>query len=236
MGPRGGEETMQQPSAASQPRRFVLLAVVASLVLVADFVTKEIALAAFSPYDPIELLGGLLKLTIVFNSGAAFSIGTGITWFFSLVMIIVIAVILRISRKLRSPAWTCALGLILGGAAGNLIDRIWRAASREVSSSLVGPNATGTLAERLFTPSAPLQGHVVDWIQVPNFPVFNLADSGVVCGAILAVLLSFRGINLDGSREPAKTNDAAGGEEESASPNGSTGSASPSPSEEDDRE
>ncbi|TDQ43642.1 signal peptidase II [Actinorugispora endophytica] len=177
----------------------------------ADFVTKEIALANFSPYDPVELLGGFLRLTLVFNSGAAFSIGTGVTWVFSLVMIGVILYILWMSRKLYSAWWAVSLGLILSGATGNFIDRLWRPDTRELSAALVGPEARGTLWERLLSPPSPLNGHVVDWIQLPNYPVFNIADSGIVCGGVLTVVLAFRGINIDGTREsggPGKTGPA----------------------------
>jgi signal peptidase II len=95
---------------------------------------------------------------------------------YSLIAITVIVVILRTSRRIRSRGWAITLGLLLGGATGNLIDRIFR-----------GP--------------APFRGWVVDWIQIPHWPVFNLADSAIVCGGILAVLLSARGISLDGQRE-----------------------------------
>ncbi|UOE21821.1 signal peptidase II [Thermobifida halotolerans] len=173
--------------------------------MVADFVTKEIALARFSPYDPVELLGGLLRLTLVFNPGAAFSIGTGMTWVFSLIVVAVIGYILWTAPRLRSAGWAVALGLILSGATGNFIDRIWRPNTRELSSSLVGPEAPGTLLDRLLSPPSPMYGHVVDWIQIPYWPVFNIADSAIVCGGVLAVLLAFRGINIDGTREADKT-------------------------------
>ena len=93
-----------------------------------------------------------------------------------MIAITVIVVILRSSRRIRSVPWAITLGLLLGGATGNLIDRIFRSPG-------------------LF------RGWVVDWIQVPHWPVFNLADSAIVCGGILAVLLSARGIRLDGQRE-----------------------------------
>ncbi|GAA3976058.1 signal peptidase II [Thermobifida alba] len=190
-----------------------MLLAVAAVPLVADFATKEIALASFSPYDPVVLLGGLLKLTLVFNPGAAFSIGTGMTWVFSLIMVGVISYILWTAPRLRSVGWAVSLGLILSGAAGNLIDRVWRPDTREVPAALVGPDAPGTWAERLFSPPSPLHGHVVDWIQVPYWPVFNIADSAIVCGGALAVLLAFRGINIDGTREADRSGSATRGGE-----------------------
>jgi len=110
------------------------------------------------------------------NPGAAFSFGTGLTVAYSVIAISVIVVILRTARRIRSVGWAITLGLLLGGATGNLVDRIFRAPG-------------------LF------RGWVVDWIQIPHWPVFNLADSAIVCGGILAVLLSARGLRLDGQRE-----------------------------------
>jgi signal peptidase II len=109
------------------------------------------------------------------NPGAAFSVGTGSTIVFTLVAVAVVAVILRASRNLKSRGWAVALGLLLGGAIGNLSDRIFRA-------------------------PAPFRGHVVDWIELPHWPVFNVADSGIVIGGILAVLLAAYRVELDGTR------------------------------------
>ncbi|WP_017540450.1 signal peptidase II [Nocardiopsis halophila] len=172
-------------SAATKPRRFVLVAVVAAVALALDFATKEIALARFAPGESVAVVGDLLRFTLVFNPGAAFSIGTGMTWVFSLISIGVVAYIIVIARRLRSLAWAVSLGLILGGAAGNLVDRLFRA-------------------------PGPFHGHVVDWIQLPNWPVFNLADSSLVVGSALAVLLAFRGVNIDGTREADKDDSASG--------------------------
>nr|WP_281381989.1 signal peptidase II [Nocardiopsis mwathae] len=170
-----------------------------SLALVAfaaDLATKEIVLARLLPGESVPVVGELLRLTLVFNSGAAFSIGTGVTWVFTLIASAVALYIVTMGRKLRSTGWAVALGLILGGATGNLYDRFFR-------------------------PPAPLYGEVVDWIQVPNWPVFNLADSCIVVGGVLAVILAFRGINIDGTRESD-----TGGEPDGASAGGSAGTES----------
>jgi lipoprotein signal peptidase len=154
---------------------------VAALVLVTDLVSKTIVVATLSHRPPVRLLGGLLRLTELRNPGAAFSIGASsavMTVLFSLIAVGVIIAIVRTSRRLRSVPWAVTLGLLLGGAAGNLADRLLR-----------GP--------------APLRGSVVDWIELPHWPVFNLADSSIVCGGVLAVLLAMRGLRLDGSREGA---------------------------------
>jgi signal peptidase II len=123
----------------------------------------------------IQLLGGHLLLEQDRNPGAAFGIGTGSTVVFSVVAVVVIVIVLRTSRRLGSIGWAIGLGLLLGGALGNLSDRIFRS-------------------------PGVLRGWVVDWIDLRWWPVFNLADSGIVLGAVLLVLLSMRGVRLDGSR------------------------------------
>nr|WP_283134011.1 signal peptidase II [Rhizohabitans arisaemae] len=145
-----------------------------------DLVTKIITVRLLEGREPIELLGGLLTLRVIRNPGAAFSIGTGLTLVLSLIAIGVVIAIVRTARRLRSTPWAISLGLLLGGALGNLTDRIFRA-------------------------PGPLEGHVVDWIELPNWPVFNVADSAIVCGGILAVVLAWRGVQLDGTRETRTT-------------------------------
>src|SRR5208282_692774 len=158
-----------------RPRRVALLFAVAVFVIAADVISKAIVVAKMADHAPIRLLGGLLTITLTRNGGAAFSIGTSMTIVFTVVAVGVIVYILRAARNLRSIGWAIALGLLLGGATGNLLDRIFRA-------------------------PAPFQGHVVDWIELPHWPVFNLADSSIVCAGVLVVLLALRGIRLDGTR------------------------------------
>jgi len=148
---------------------------VAVFVLVADVVSKAIVVARMPGHAPIRLLGGLLTITLTRNGGAAFSIGTSMTIVFTAIAAGVIVYILRAARNLRSIGWAITLGMLLGGAAGNLLDRIFRA-------------------------PGPFQGHVVDWIELPHWPVFNLADSCIVCAGVLVALLALRGIRLDGTR------------------------------------
>jgi signal peptidase II len=162
---------------AAQPRpRVIVLVAVALAVLALDIVSKVVVVATLSDRLPIRLLGGFLHLRVDRNPGAAFSFAPGLTIVFSVIAITVIVVILRSSRRIRSIPWAITLGLLLGGATGNLVDRIFRS-------------------------PGVFRGWVVDWIQIPHWPVFNLADSAIVCGGILAVLLSIRGIRLDGQRE-----------------------------------
>jgi signal peptidase II len=158
----------------------LLLAVVAVVILGFDILTKSLAVAGLEDRPPVELLGGAVYLVLVRNPGAAFSLATGYTWVLTLIAVAVVVVIVRISRRLRSTGWALALGLVLGGALGNLADRLFRA-------------------------PGPLQGHVVDVVSLfaldgSVWPVFNLADSSIVCGGILLVLMALLGRELDGTR------------------------------------
>lgn len=150
-------------------------------MLVADVVSKFVVVATIPPGSHVRLLGGLLYLTQWRNVGAAFSLAEGATILFSGVAVVVAAVIVRTSRRLYSAAWAVTLGLVLGGALGNLMDRVFRAPGF-------------------------LRGGVVDFLSVfdPDgrvFPVFNLADSAIVCGGVLGAFLALRGVEFDGSRQ-----------------------------------
>lgn len=165
--------------AARRPRFLLILGLVAVSVMVVDQLTKHWVVVSIRPRmesgeGPIVLLGGLLKLTYTENTGAAFSIGTGYTWIFTIVAVIVAVVIVRSARRLGSIGWAIALGGLLGGLLGNLIDRM----TREPGPGL---------------------GYVVDWIQLPNFAVFNAADSAIVCSSILMIILALRGIEFSGA-------------------------------------
>jgi len=119
-------------------------------------------------------------------SGAAFGVGTSYTAVIALIVCGVIAYIIRIARRLRSLAWTIALGLLLGGALGNLGDRLFR-----------GPG--------------PFRGQVVDWLNLPHFPwTFNLADASITCAAVMIAVLALRGVRIDGT-SPAHAADRIGG-------------------------
>lgn len=180
------EQTTQTPddptsvddAAATVPgrgaRRIVVLAAVAALAYVLDLVSKLAVVAWLEPRPPVEVLGEWLRLEAVRNAGAAFGVGQALTLVFTCIATIVITLIVRLARKLYSTPWAVALGLLLGGALGNLTDRVFR------------------------SPGA-LQGHVVDFIAPKYFAVFNLADAAIVCGGILIVILSFRGLDPDGT-------------------------------------
>jgi signal peptidase II len=164
----------------------VLLLCVAAVLLVADVISKLLVVANLVQGGAsFTVIPSVLDLELTRNPGAAFGFATGATVIFTVVAAGVVVFIVRAARKLGSVGWAWALGLLLGGALGNLGDRIFRA-------------------------PGPLRGHVVDWIHLHHWPVFNVADSGVVVGGLLAVLLSMRGIRLDGTRVQAnsKTTDS----------------------------
>jgi len=156
-----------------------LLAVVAVLVLACDVLTKVLVVNELEGRRTIELLGGQLLLRVSRNPGAAFSFAEGATLLFTAVAVAVIVVIVRTARRLGSTAWALSLGLLLGGATGNLVDRLLRS-------------------------PGPGRGAVVDFIDFQVWPSFNLADSAIVCGGLLAVLLSVRGVDFDGRRRTAE--------------------------------
>jgi signal peptidase II len=159
-----------------QPRRVVMFATVAALTIALDVVTKVAAVAFLADREPVVVVPGVLDLTLVRNPGAAFGLGTGQTWLLSAIAIVVVGVVLRMAGRLRDRGWALALGLLLGGAVGNLLDR-------------------------LFRQPGPMRGHVIDFLQLPNWPVFNLADSAICLAAALVVWRSLRGVELDGRTE-----------------------------------
>ena len=147
---------------------------IAWAVWLLDFATKSWALNSLDSRNPVKLIGNFLQLTLFKNSGAAFSLAQGATIVFTIFAIVVVAAIAYYSTKITSFGWSIVLGLALGGILGNLTDRIFRAPG-------------------FFT------GHVIDWIQLPNWPVFNLADSAIVVAASIAVILSIRNISPMGA-------------------------------------
>ena len=168
-------------------RALAVMSAVAVAVLTADAMSKALVLAKLPDHPPVRLLDGLLTLDLTLNAGAAFGVGTSYTAVIALIVCGVIVYIIRTARRLRSLAWTIALGLLLGGAMGNLGDRLFRA-------------------------PGPLRGRVVDWVNLPHFPwTFNLADASITCAAVLIAVLALRGIRIDGTSpaHAADRNDAA---------------------------
>lgn len=160
------------PSAAGRRGTLIVLLVAAG-VLVIDQITKWWAEQALAGRPPVEVVGELLQFTFVRNPGGAFSLLTSHTWLFTVVALGVAGAILWYSRRVRSGWWLAALGVLLGGALGNLVDRFVQ-------------------------PPGPGVGHVVDFIELPNWPVFNVADMAVVSGAVAIVVLSLLGVDPAG--------------------------------------
>jgi signal peptidase II len=165
----------------------LLLALTAIVVIGLDQTTKYLVVRDLTDNVPVTVIDGWLQLRLIRNAGAAFSMATGSTWIFTVVAIAVAVVIVRISRRLGSVGWAVALGLLLGGALGNLTDRLFRAPGVGV-------------------------GHVVDFIEYlrfpfMQFPVFNVADSCIVTAAGLIAVLGLRGVGIDGSRADRERGD-----------------------------
>ena len=164
------------PRRRPSPRALGLLAAVARVAYGLDQGAKYLITTSLSSNESIPLLGEVLQFRYVTNPGAAFSLATGFTWVLSIVALGVIVFIVWFAPRIRSLAWATMFGLVLGGAFGNVTDRLFR------------PPSFGT-------------GHVVDFIQVWGFPaIFNVADIAVVSAMGLFLLLSLRNVGLDGVR------------------------------------
>ncbi|MFD5053797.1 signal peptidase II [Streptomyces tendae] len=164
----------QAPERTRGKRRVAVLFAVALFAYLLDLGSKMLVVAKLEHHEPIEIIGDWLRFVAIRNAGAAFGFGEAFTIIFTVIAAAVIVVIARLARKLHSLPWAIALGLLLGGALGNLTDRIFRA-------------------------PGVFEGAVVDFIAPKHFAVFNLADSAIVCGGILIVILSFRGLDPDGT-------------------------------------
>ena len=166
-------------STTSRPRSRApclgLFAAVAAILFAADQVTKVLAVEHLTNQPDKPLVGDLLVLHLTRNSGAAFSTGTGYTEILSCLAICAALVVLWFSRRLGSLAWAVALGLLLAGICGNLSDRLLRE-------------------------PGPLRGHVIDFLMLPHWPIFNIADMCINAAAALILVQAFRGIRIDGTR------------------------------------
>lgn len=160
-------------------RAIASLAIVAVLVFGADQLSKLFIVNNLTPGERNQVFGEVLQFVFVKNSGAAFSLASGYTWIFSIAASAVTIFIILFSHRIKSLSWAVLFGMLLGGTLGNLVDRLFR------------------------EPSFGL-GHVVDFIQVWGFPaIFNVADIFIVSSMGLFIILSVRGVRLDGTREPA---------------------------------
>ncbi|QCW51165.2 signal peptidase II [Nocardioides dongxiaopingii] len=179
--PVGDDET----SAPRAPRRLRwVFAGVALTAYAVDVATKVLAVEKLDGGRDVQVVGEVLQLHLVRNPGAAFSTGTGLTPVISVVAIIATVAVLFYSRRVGTTTWAVALGFLLAGITGNLTDRLLRE-------------------------PGPLHGHVIDFLRLPNWPVFNVADICINVAAGLIIILAFRGVHLDGSRDGDEPDAAA---------------------------
>jgi signal peptidase II len=164
----------------------LLFAGVAACAYAVDVVTKVLAVEALAGEAPVQLVGRFLTLYLARNPGAAFSTGTSYTVALSFVAVTAAVAILWVARRLGSTGWAIGLGFLLAGVLGNLTDRIFRS-------------------------PGPLRGHVVDFLMLPNFPVFNFADVWINVAAATIILQALRGVRVDGRRHDTAGKTGAAG-------------------------
>lgn len=159
-----------------------IIAIFAILVLAADQFSKFVALQNLEVQVPTPVLGDFLQFYLTFNPGAAFSLGEGVTWIFTIVLALAVCIVIFLAlTRIRSRRWAFVLGALLGGISGNLTDRLFR------------------------DPGFPV-GHVVDFIYTPWMmpAIYNVADIFIVSSMVLVALLILLGINFDGTRDKAE--------------------------------
>lgn len=174
-------------TAKVSPRALLVLTLVALCAYVLDQGSKFLVVTHLVEGDVVPLLNGVLELHFVRNPGAAFSLASGMTWIFSIIATGVVVFIVWFSGRIRSVAWSIVFGLLLGGVLGNLTDRLLR------------------------EPSFGL-GHVVDFISTPWMlpAIYNIADACIVSSMVLFMILTIRGVGLDGRRTHARAADEVG--------------------------
>jgi signal peptidase II len=199
----------ERSAATLSVRALVVLAAVAVVVYALDQISKALVVANLPESRPIEVLGDLLTFQFVRNSGAAFSLASGSTWIFTIVATAVTIFIVVFARRIRSTGWAVLFGMLLGGTLGNLTDRYFR------------------------EPGFP-NGHVIDFLQIPLLPaIFNIADVAIVSSMAVFLILTLRGIGLDGKRHtdhPAEQTAAGTDASAGSDANAASGTASTAPS------
>jgi signal peptidase II len=171
----GTSEHRHDSPPSRRPRRLLTFVSVAVLAYALDVVTKSLAVAMLSGRPPVHVVGDLLTLQLARNPGAAFSTATSYTLALSCLAIVAALVVVGVARRVRSTGWAIGLGLLLAGICGNLTDRIFRE-------------------------PGVLRGHVVDFLALPHWPVFNVADMCIDVAAAFIIVQAIRGIRVDGSR------------------------------------
>ncbi|SMQ67462.1 signal peptidase II [Agreia sp. VKM Ac-1783] len=179
-------------AAKASPRVLIVLVLVAIAAFILDQGSKYLVVTTLKPDEVVPVLGDLLQFQFVKNPGAAFSIGNAYTWIFSILASVVTVFIIWFARRIRSLGWAIVFGLLLGGVLGNLTDRLFREPGFGV-------------------------GHVVDFLRIPLLPaIFNIADSAIVVSMGLFLILTLRGVGLDGSRPVRPEDDESDGARESS--------------------
>jgi signal peptidase II len=177
-------------------RALIVLAVVALIVFAVDQGSKYLIVTNMTEHEQVAVIGTLLRFYVVNNSGAAFSIGSGSTWIFSIIATGVLIFVIWFAPRIRSAGWAILFGLLLGGLLGNLTDRLTRAPGFG-------------------------RGEVIDFLRIPVLPaIFNIADVAIVSSMVLFLILTLRGVGLDGTRHvktievdssvPSASEDSAG--------------------------
>jgi signal peptidase II len=187
----GDDSVGPTPLAASRRRVRTVFALVAVSCYLLDLGTKVLAVSRLSGHPDVHVVGNLLVLHLTRNAGAAFSTGTEYTVLLSCVAALAVLAVLWVSRRAGSLLWAVAFGLLIAGVSGNLTDRLFRS-------------------------PGPLRGHVIDFLMLPNWPVFNIADMCINVAAGLILLQAFRGVRLDGTRGARPAPAAPGDPEEPA--------------------
>jgi len=163
-----------KPQVSGTRARTLLFLGIGVFLVFLDQLTKELAIASLADGSVIPVIGDILKFRLAYNDAAAFSLGVGQTWVLAIIASCAVLALLWFGPRAKNITWTIIAGLVLGGAAGNLVDRLTRAPGF-------------------------LNGHVVDFISIPlNFPIFNLADTFLVIGVSLAMLRTLMGDELGG--------------------------------------
>jgi signal peptidase II len=162
-------------SSRSPSRHRLLFVLVALAAYSVDLGTKLLAVAHLTPHDQVDVVGGLLRFELVRNPGAAFSTGTSYTIILTAIALVAAGVVIRFGRRLGDRTWAVSLGLLLAGVCGNLTDRLFRAPGF-------------------------LRGHVVDFLELPHWPVFNVADMLIDAAVALIIIQTWRGIRITGAR------------------------------------
>ena len=184
------DPTIPPTDPAGQPRSrtgpLVVFACIAAAGYALDVVTKVLAVKHLTDRAPVPVIGDFLTLYLARNPGAAFSTGTSYTVLLTGVAVVAALTVLWFSRRLRSTGWAIALGFLMAGVLGNLTDRIFRS-------------------------PGVLHGHVVDFLRLPHWPIFNVADICITIAAGVIILQALRGISLNGTRtqrgDPAEPSD-----------------------------